>query len=137
MILQKNIYFQHQDLFESQIMKCAKVYNNLVVLDLREEEVIYSGNRFVIYGLFPGCSVSIHRLWGINKEKNVFSVDCFTRTLNNNWYERCWYLAEKGYLFSGFYFLFLNPAFNISDLYDFIRLLLKSGISKFNSRNKL
>lgn len=69
-----DIYMEHQDKFESQIMKCASVYNNLVVLDLRNEDIIYAGNRFYIYGLFPQCNISIHRLWGLKKEKNVFAV---------------------------------------------------------------
>ena len=73
----------------------------------------------------------------LNKAKNIFSQPLFINILKNNWYERCWYLAEKGYLFSTFYFLLLNPAFNRRDLYDFIRLLFKSGISKFKSGNKL
>lgn len=68
------LYILYQDKFEEQICKCATLYDNLVVLDLREEYIIYPGNRFVVYGLFPQCNVSIHRIWGLNKEKNVFAV---------------------------------------------------------------
>jgi nanoRNase/pAp phosphatase (c-di-AMP/oligoRNAs hydrolase) len=68
------IYMSHMDRFEEQINRCSKIYQNLVVLDLREEEVIFAGNRFVIYGLFPKCNISIHRLWGLNKQKNVFAA---------------------------------------------------------------
>lgn len=68
------IYMGHKEKFEDQIKRCSKVYKNLVVLDLREEEVIYTGNRFVIYGLFPDSNMSIHRIWGHNKERNVFAV---------------------------------------------------------------
>src|SRR5690606_19755283 len=76
------IYLSHQELFEEQISRCSKVYNSLVVLDLRNENVIYTGNRFVIYGLYPHCSVSIHRLWNNDQSRNVFAVgkSIFNRT---------------------------------------------------------
>jgi nanoRNase/pAp phosphatase (c-di-AMP/oligoRNAs hydrolase) len=55
-------------------MRCATVHENLVVLDLRNEETIYAGNRFVIYALFPACNVSIHELWGVKKANTVFAI---------------------------------------------------------------
>lgn len=77
-----DLYMSHQDKFEEQIMRCATVYDNLVVLDLRNEYVIYSGNRFVIYGLFPQCNISIHRMWGLKNQRNVFAAgkSIFNRT---------------------------------------------------------
>ena len=79
-----DVYISHQDKFEEQITKCSTVYDNLVVLDLRNEETIFAGNRFVIYGLFPQCNISIHRVWGLNKVKNVFAVgkSIFNKTSN-------------------------------------------------------
>jgi len=69
------VYIAHQDLFEEQIKRCSTVYyHHIVVFDPRHEEIIFSGNRFVIYGIFPQCNVSIIRMWGPNKEKNVFAV---------------------------------------------------------------
>jgi nanoRNase/pAp phosphatase (c-di-AMP/oligoRNAs hydrolase) len=68
------LYSLYQDKFEEQIINCADIYDNLVVLDLREEYIIYPGNRFVVYGLFPQCNISIHRIWGLNNTKNIFAV---------------------------------------------------------------
>jgi nanoRNase/pAp phosphatase (c-di-AMP/oligoRNAs hydrolase) len=45
-----------------------------VVLDLRGEEMIYAGNRFMIYALFPECNISIHVLWGLNKLNTVLAT---------------------------------------------------------------
>ncbi len=45
-----------------------------MVLDLRGEERIHAGNRFVIYALFPECNVSVHVLWGKQKQNTVFAV---------------------------------------------------------------
>ncbi|MCP4979051.1 MAG: exopolyphosphatase, partial [Gammaproteobacteria bacterium] len=61
-------------LFKEQIKRCATVHNNLVVLDLRDEEVIHAGNRFVIYALFPECNISIHVLWGLKQQNTVFAT---------------------------------------------------------------
>jgi len=68
------IYFEHAEKFRQQIMRCARVHNDLVVLDLRNEEIIYAGNRFMIYALFPKCRVSMHVLWGIRKQNTVFAI---------------------------------------------------------------
>ena len=69
-----DLYFEHEEKFKEQIQRCSTVYGNLVVLDLREEEIIYSGNRFVIYALFPQCNISIHILWGLKKQNTVFAT---------------------------------------------------------------
>jgi nanoRNase/pAp phosphatase (c-di-AMP/oligoRNAs hydrolase) len=50
------------------------VYRNLVVLDLREEETIHAGNRFMVYALFSECNISIHQMWGLKKQNTVFAV---------------------------------------------------------------
>ena len=64
------LYFKHEELCKDQIKRCATIYKNLVVLDLRDEEVIYAGNRFMIYALFPQCNISIHVLWGSEEAKH-------------------------------------------------------------------
>ena len=42
--------------------------------DLRNEETIYAGNRFMIYALFPDCRVSMHVLWGLKQQNTVFAI---------------------------------------------------------------
>lgn len=81
-----DLYFEHADLFKEQLKSCATVHNNLVVLDLQQEDVIYSGNRFMIYALFPECNISIHRMWGFQKQNTVFTVgkSIFNRTSKTN-----------------------------------------------------
>jgi nanoRNase/pAp phosphatase (c-di-AMP/oligoRNAs hydrolase) len=68
------LYFAHAPRAEEQIRRCATVHGNLVVLDLREEEVIHPTNRFMVYALHPECSVSMHVLWGLKKQNTVFAV---------------------------------------------------------------
>lgn len=68
------IYMEHQDKFKDQIKRCTKVHKNLAVLDLRGEKTIYAGNRFMIYALFPKTNISIHVLWGLNKQNTVLAT---------------------------------------------------------------
>ena len=59
------LYNAHADAAEEQIRRCATLRGDVVVLDLREEEVIHPTNRFLLYALFPQARVSIHVLWGL------------------------------------------------------------------------
>lgn len=68
------LYAEQSVLFEEQLKKCSSVHNNLVVLDLRDEEIIYAGNRFMIYALFNQCNISIHAIWGRDKANTVFAI---------------------------------------------------------------
>ncbi|WP_374585458.1 exopolyphosphatase [Pseudoduganella sp.] len=70
----KDLYFEHAEKCKEQIKRCATVHKNLVVLDLRNEETIYAGNRFVIYALYPEQNISIHVLWGLKNQNTVFAT---------------------------------------------------------------
>lgn len=69
-----DLYFQHEIKFKEQIERCARMKDKLVVLDLRKEETIWAGNRFMIYALFPQCNISMHILWGKNKQNTVLAI---------------------------------------------------------------
>jgi len=67
-------YFESAEKFKEQVQRCSTVHQNLVVLDLREEETIWPGNRFMIYALYPQCNISVHAIWGKQKQNTVFAV---------------------------------------------------------------
>ena len=69
-----DLYMEHQEPFKEQIKRCTAVHKNLGVLDLRNESVIYAGNRFMIYAMYPEINISMHVLWGLNKLNTVFAV---------------------------------------------------------------
>lgn len=69
-----DIYQEHADKAKAQIQRCATVHGNLVVLDLREEETIWATNRFMVYALFPQCNISIHVMWGVQKQNTVLAT---------------------------------------------------------------
>jgi len=67
-------YRGHAAAAADQIRRCAVVHDDVLVLDLRDEEVIHPANRFLLYALFPECRVSIHVLWGLERQNTVFAV---------------------------------------------------------------
>jgi nanoRNase/pAp phosphatase (c-di-AMP/oligoRNAs hydrolase) len=69
-----DLYRAHAVKFEEQLRRCTRLHGDLAVLDLRGEDVIYAGNRFMIYALFPQCRVSIHAMWGLKQQNTVFAV---------------------------------------------------------------
>ncbi|NJK34644.1 MAG: exopolyphosphatase [Oscillatoriales cyanobacterium SM2_2_1] len=68
------LYQDHAEKFKDQLRRCASVHEQLVTLELRSEEVIYAGNRFMVYALFPQCNLSMHVMWGVQKQNVVFAV---------------------------------------------------------------
>ncbi len=69
-----DLYFQQTELFEAQLKRLAKVYDKVVVLDLRDEPVIHAGNRFMIYALYPETEISIHVAWGFQKQNTAVMI---------------------------------------------------------------
>lgn len=98
-----DLYFEHDSKARQQIQKCAKVYDNLVVLDLRNEETIYATNRFTLYALYPKTNISIHVLWGLKQQNTVFAVgkSILNRSSNTNVGELCLDYGGGGHLNAG------------------------------------
>lgn len=69
-----DLYNSQREAFLEQIARCSGVYGNVVVLDYRREETIFSGNRFLVYALFPECNVSIHLLRSRVEETTVLAM---------------------------------------------------------------
>ncbi|MBQ6401893.1 MAG: exopolyphosphatase [Firmicutes bacterium] len=69
-----DLYFEQSELFKDQLLRLAKVYDKVVVLDLRNEETIYAGNRFMIYALYPETEISIHVAWGFRKQNTAVMI---------------------------------------------------------------
>lgn len=68
------LYFDQAEKAKEQLLRCTTVHQNLAVLDLRSEETIWATNRFMIYALFPQTNISIHILWGVQKQNTVFAT---------------------------------------------------------------
>lgn len=68
------LYREQSTLFVEQLKRVSSVRGDLVVVDLRDEDVIHAGNRFMVYAMFPQCRVSAHVIWGRGKQNTVLAV---------------------------------------------------------------
>lgn len=68
-----DLYFKYIKEFNKQLKICSKIYNNVIVIDYRNEKIIYPGNRFQIYAMYPDISVSIHISDTHDKKKVAYS----------------------------------------------------------------
>jgi nanoRNase/pAp phosphatase (c-di-AMP/oligoRNAs hydrolase) len=66
-------YYEQTGLFRAMIRRRGRQDENLVLVDLREQEEIYAGNRFVLYTMFPDANISLQIMWGVNKQNVVFT----------------------------------------------------------------
>lgn len=67
------LYREQAPLFVEQLHRVSQVRGELVVVDLRKEDVIHAGNRFMIYALYPQCRISAHMIWGKQKQNTVIA----------------------------------------------------------------
>jgi nanoRNase/pAp phosphatase (c-di-AMP/oligoRNAs hydrolase) len=68
------LYQEHAEKAKAQLQLCTTVRHNVAVIDLRQEETIYAVNRFMVYALFPKTNISIHVMWGVQKQNTVCAV---------------------------------------------------------------
>lgn len=69
-----DVYFTWEETYRSQLQTSASVHNNIVVLDFRETETRYPGNRFLIYALYPQCNISLLMRFDKETGQTIFSV---------------------------------------------------------------
>ncbi|MCX7970439.1 MAG: exopolyphosphatase, partial [Negativicutes bacterium] len=69
-----DFYRTQQPLFEQQLKRCSWVCGPLVAIDLRGEEIIHAGNRFLVYALFPAANISMHIMWNKERSRVVLAV---------------------------------------------------------------
>lgn len=80
------LYEDHKERFRQQMLDVGERDGNVLVVDLRSQETIYAGNRFVKYALFPETNVSVQVLWGFKRQNTVLTVgkSIFDRSCTKN-----------------------------------------------------
>jgi nanoRNase/pAp phosphatase (c-di-AMP/oligoRNAs hydrolase) len=68
------LYQEHKPLFIQMIEKRTTLHGKCALIDFREQDPIYAGNRFMVYAMFPQCNVSAHVLWGLNRQNVAITV---------------------------------------------------------------
>lgn len=74
------LYFEQTRRFTEMVHTHTKVERNVIVTDLRDVSPIYTGNRFLIYSLYPEQNVSVWIVDG--KQKQNVSIACGYSILN-------------------------------------------------------
>lgn len=69
-----DMYFEQQELFKAQIERVHKIEKDVVILPLKEEETIYTGNRFLVYAMYPEAKISVHVMWGLKKQNTAVTI---------------------------------------------------------------
>ncbi|MEG0527069.1 MAG: exopolyphosphatase [Longicatena sp.] len=57
------LYWEQNEKFVEMVMEHTTVENNIIISDLRGVETIYTGNRFLIYSMYPEANISV---WIVN-----------------------------------------------------------------------
>lgn len=68
------LYEAQAEQFAAQLLRVSTLHEDVVVVDLRGEDVIHAGNRFLVYALFPAARVSVHVMWGRGQQNTVLAM---------------------------------------------------------------
>jgi nanoRNase/pAp phosphatase (c-di-AMP/oligoRNAs hydrolase) len=69
-----DVYNEQSRLFIDILRRNSTAHENLIITDLRGEDVIYAGNRFIIHTLFLKCNISMQIMWGVRRQNVVITV---------------------------------------------------------------
>ena len=68
------VYWDQNEKYKKMILDYSHIDWEIIITDLRGVEPIYTGNRFLMYSLFPGQNISIWVVDGKGKQNCVFAV---------------------------------------------------------------
>ena len=69
-----DMYFEQQELFKKQLQDVVKIEGKVAVIDLRPLDIIYTGNRFMVYAMWPEIETSVHVAWGFKKQNTAVMI---------------------------------------------------------------
>ncbi len=84
-----DVYHEYHQKFVDQLKRSTTINGDIAIVDLRNEDTIYPGNRFVIYALFPEVSGTIYIFPGKDDKNTVFALgkSIFNKTNMNDIHE--------------------------------------------------
>ncbi|MDR0294196.1 MAG: exopolyphosphatase [Oscillospiraceae bacterium] len=68
------LYKEQNELFRAMVLKYTHTDGNVIISDLRGVEPIYTGNRFLVYSLFPEQNISLWIVDGRAKQNVAVAV---------------------------------------------------------------
>ncbi len=70
-----DLYMEQAELFKNQLKEISHMEGKVVVVDQKAAgDVIYAGNRFMIYALYPEAEISVHVAWGFKKQNTAVMI---------------------------------------------------------------
>ena len=98
-----DMYFEQQELFKEQLKRITKIHDKVAVIDLRNEETIYTGNRFMVYAMWPEVEISVHVAWGFKKQNTAVMIgkSIINKSSNFNIGELCLSYGGGGHANAG------------------------------------
>uniref|UniRef100_I2Q498 Exopolyphosphatase-like enzyme n=1 Tax=Desulfovibrio sp. U5L TaxID=596152 RepID=I2Q498_9BACT len=67
-------YFEQEEQFAGMLTARSRLVGKVLLIDLRDQEEIFTGNRFTAYALFPEANVSVQVIWGKARQNVVLTV---------------------------------------------------------------
>lgn len=98
-----DLYFRQQQDFKDQLKRVTKMHGDVVVIYLKDEEIIYTGNRFLVYAMYPEAKISVHVMWGFRKQNTAVTIgkSIVNRSSNVDIGEICHYYGGGGHRNAG------------------------------------
>ena len=75
-------YFDHEEPFKEMMERTTRTQSNLIIIDWLDVDMIYCGNRFVVYAMYPDQNIHVQTMWD-NEKKNV-AISCGHSILNRS-----------------------------------------------------
>jgi nanoRNase/pAp phosphatase (c-di-AMP/oligoRNAs hydrolase) len=70
-----DLYNKQAELFKKQLKEISHMEGKVVVVDQKAAgDVIYAGNRFMIYAMYPEAEISVHVAWGFKKQNTAVMI---------------------------------------------------------------
>ena len=67
-------YWEQDELFRQMIKEHTQIHGNVIFTDLRDVSPIYSGNRFMIYAIYPEQNISVWVVDGRAKKNAAIAI---------------------------------------------------------------
>jgi len=68
------LYRDHARAFADQLKRCTAIHGRIGIIDLRYEDFIFCGNRFLVYALVPEIDISLDVYWGRERKNTVIAA---------------------------------------------------------------
>lgn len=68
---------KQRNMYINQLKRCTRVRDDVALIDFRNEELLYCGNRFIAYTLFPGVKYIMRITWGLRHSNIVVMLSSF------------------------------------------------------------